>query len=122
MAIPTAAKLGVIAVALAGAGFMFWKNSAATSDNDAILNTNLQYFSCAKGHEFQLNGAESRKNAMANNGIILCPECGAASTEGTPCPNCHKLMPFVGHGSIPEVCPLCKKPVVNNGKAGAGHG
>lgn len=111
MAIPTGVKVGVIAVALAGAGFMFWKNTKAVDENDMLLTTSKQFFSCTKGHEFSLTAAQARKSASENNGIVLCPECSSAASEGIPCPNCKKLMSFVGHGLMPDICPACKKPV-----------
>ncbi|GMV24514.1 MAG: hypothetical protein AMXMBFR58_05450 [Phycisphaerae bacterium] len=111
MAIPNGVKVGVLAAALVAAGFLFWKNSKSTDANSFLLNEAQQFFTCSQGHDFVLTAAESRANAQQNSGIILCPQCSSASSEAHPCPACKKLMPLVGHGNIPDVCPFCKAKV-----------
>lgn len=115
MAISNGIKVGVIVLALGAAVFMVFKNTKSENENDALLNSAQQTYKCSNGHEFMMTAAESRASATNNNGIVLCPQCQGPASEGYVCPSCKKVMPLVGHGSIPTSCPFCKASVDSSG-------
>lgn len=110
MPIPSGVKIGVAVACAAAAAFLTFRNmNTPLDENDAIMNSRVDYYRCGKQHEFNLTAKESRKISSENGGVIVCPQCGSSSSEVIPCPHCKKMLDLVGHGMMPETCAFCKQ-------------
>jgi hypothetical protein len=108
-----AAKIGVCAALLLGAGAMVagWllpERAEARQDVSCWLCTEG---SCGK--EFTkpvMELARLRQNNPDAN--PACPYCGKATTiRAVPCPRCHTFLKPLSHGRLPKTCPNCQQAI-----------
>ncbi len=106
-------KVGLLVAALAGAGFLFYRNLAGPSESGVDMGQPT-YWVCrneACGKDFEISLAELAKK-RDDNGRVACTFCGQLkTTRANPCPSCSRNLEFIGHGDLPEVCPYCKANV-----------
>lgn len=108
----TLAKVSLIAVALAAAGYFGFKNSQSFSAENPDISIKKFWFICSNekcNSGFQVPVSETRAYKAAHDGAeVPCPVCGSAEVKrGGQCPSCKKLFLLVGHGSVPKTCPNC---------------
>lgn len=110
------AKIGLVVVALAAAGYFGVKNARSFSSENPDITTKEAWFLCAGekcGKSFQISVGESRAYAREHAGADLpCPACGLPGVlPAAQCRACAKIFLLTGHGGLPKTCPHCKAPV-----------
>lgn len=101
-------KVAVAVIALGAAGFLAWRQfqAEATDDVRDLSST----FLCEDCKSIFDKTQRELQALPSQDGHPPCPTCGKTNTADVfRCPNCAKAIFPVGHGSIPPICPHCKK-------------
>ena len=106
----------VAAVALVGAGLIFWTSGGVGSSTNPDFPEGHPYMCADCGQVTVLSDAElfrlkreARESESLEPGRAVCAECGSKSTGlAVKCPNCGEYFPRPGPGR--PVCPHCQVP------------
>ncbi|GMU36037.1 MAG: hypothetical protein KJ057_00585 [Phycisphaerae bacterium] len=106
-------KTLILVVALAGAGFFFYRNLTSPSDSGVNMQETTYWVchneSCKKDFEVPLAKVAA---AAKEGGYVACTHCGQRKTSrAQKCPSCNRNLEMVGHGALPSVCPHCKENI-----------
>jgi len=105
----------VAAVALVGAGAIFWTSGAGSSTNPDFpeghpyICADCGYVTVLSDDELFRLKREARESESLEAGRVVCAKCGSDNTQqAVKCPNCGEYFPRPGPGR--PVCPHCQKP------------
>ncbi len=103
-----AIKLIVALLALGTAGYLIFRQ--AKSDAPVDVRELKVTFLCEDcKNVFDLTQREVQA-VPGQTGQPPCPKCGKTNvSEVFRCPNCSGPIHPVGHGGMPDICPICKK-------------
>jgi len=106
----------VAAVALVGAGVIFWTSGGVGSSTNPDFPEGHAYICADCGcvtvlsddELFRLK-REARESESLEPGRVVCPECGSKNTQlAVKCPHCGEYFPRPGSGR--PICPYCQQP------------
>lgn len=106
----------VAAVALVGAGAIFWTSGGAGGGGNRDFPEGHPYMCAGCGQVILLSDRElfqlkreARESESLEAGRVVCAACGSESTQpALKCPHCGEYFPRPGPGR--PVCPHCKEP------------
>lgn len=107
----TAAQIGIIGIALAGAAFFGLRNAKTFREDSDFTTRRMSYVctepTCGTGFDVSMNEIRN-----ANRGI-LCPKCSSPAISAYKCAACGKMnVPLEENRAAPEICQFCNAALV----------
>ena len=104
--------LVVVALAAVGGAIFFATRGGDPAADEGLSREAMFYCGNANCPERQFFSSlrDLANVEVDEEGNYKCPNCGQFETvRGQACLSCNKVVPYVGHGSLPEKCPHCNQ-------------